>query len=88
MLAQINAVAKKTYTPQAMLVYIWGRDFVTIKVQIQTDAAAKGPEIDLNDDGNISAEMIQGRPFAPNDLFCIRNDQGMKRHAMCSVRSI
>jgi hypothetical protein len=65
MLAQINAVAKKTYTPQSMVVYICGRDFVTIRVQIQTDAAAKGPEMDLNDDGKISAEMIHGNPFAP-----------------------
>jgi hypothetical protein len=41
---------------------------VTIKVQIQTDAAAKGPEMERNEDGKISAEIIQGRPLAPNDL--------------------
>jgi hypothetical protein len=42
---------------------------VTIKVQIQTDAAAKGPEMDLNDDGKISAEIIHGSPLAPKLLF-------------------
>lgn len=64
-LAAINAVAKNTYTPHCMLVYICGSALVTTKVQIQTDAAAKGPEIDLSDDGKISAEMIHGSPLAP-----------------------
>jgi hypothetical protein len=41
-----------------------GRLFVAIKVQIQTDAAANGPETERNEDGKISAEMIQGRPLA------------------------
>lgn len=67
MLAQMRDVAKNTYTPHCMLVYICGRALVTTRVQIQTDAAAKGPEIDRKDVGKISEEMIQGRPLAPND---------------------
>ena len=67
MLAQIRQVAKKTYTPHSMEVYIEGSDLVAIKVHIQTDAAAHGPDMDRIDAGKISEEMIQGRPFAPND---------------------
>lgn len=63
-LALINIVAKNTYTPHAMLVYIWGKDFVTISVQIQTEAAANGPEMERSEEGKISAEMIQGKPLA------------------------
>ena len=70
MLAQIREVAKNTYTPQPMLVYIWGRALVTTRVQIHTLAAAKGPEKDLRVEGKISEEMIHGRPFAPKDYGC------------------
>lgn len=40
---------------------------VTTRVHIHTDAAAHGPDIERIDAGKISLEMIQGRPFAPND---------------------
>jgi hypothetical protein len=48
---------------------------VTTRVQIHTDAAAKGPDIDRNDDGNISAEIIHGRPFAPKLQLASLNGQ-------------
>lgn len=67
MLAQIRHVANKTYTPQPMLVYICGRHFVTMSVQIHTLAAAKGPDTERSVVGKISLEIIQGRPFAPKD---------------------
>jgi hypothetical protein len=70
-LAQIRQDAKKTYTPHCILVYMLGRLFVAIKVQIQTDAAANGPETERNEDGKISAEMIQGRPLAMRKLAII-----------------
>jgi hypothetical protein len=38
---------------------------VTTRVQIHTEAAANGPEMERNEDGKISALMIHGRPFAP-----------------------
>jgi hypothetical protein len=53
------------YTPYPILVYIWGRLLVTIKVQIHTLAAAKGPETERRVVGNISEEIIHGRPFGP-----------------------
>lgn len=50
-----------------MLVYILGRALVTTYVQSQTLIAAHGPDIERREDGNISAEMIHGNPFAPKD---------------------
>lgn len=40
---------------------------MTTYVHSQTLIAAHGPEIERREDGKISAEMIQGRPLAPND---------------------
>jgi hypothetical protein len=64
MLAHMRQDAKNTYTPHCMFVYMLGRLFVAIKVQIQTDAAANGPETERNDEENISAGIIHGRPLA------------------------
>jgi hypothetical protein len=63
-LAHTRQLAKNTYTPHPMLVYICGRALVTTSVQIHTLAAAKGPETERMVVGKISAEMIQGRPLA------------------------
>jgi len=52
-----------------MLVYIDGKAFVTTYVQSQTLMAAHGPDMLRREPGNISAEIIQGNPFAPNDLM-------------------
>lgn len=82
-LAQTKHVAKNTYTPHPMDVYMLGSALVTTYVHSQTLMAANGcwfrqlitlswfasmyltPDIDLKEEGKISAEMIHGRPFAP-----------------------
>lgn len=53
--------------PDDLLVYIDGSALVTTYVQSHTLIPAHGPEILRKELGNISAEMIHGRPFAPND---------------------
>lgn len=50
-----------------LLVYIEGKAFVTTYVHSQTLMPAQGPEMLRSELGNISAEMIQGSPLAPND---------------------
>ena len=46
---------------------IEGKAFVTTKVHNHTLIPAHGPEILRRPAGKISADMIQGKPFAPND---------------------